>query len=227
MKPRCRPRDRLQPEQDLTRTPSKARPRRDSLAGRTDAALVKACLDGQDAAWGEVVNRYGRLVYSIPKRYGLSDADADDVFQTVFTILFRKLDQLREASRLTAWLIRTTHRECYRMGKKSGRYADLDRVIEHVTEPTQDDAEAWETRHLVRQALRQLGGRCEELLTALFLAPGTPSYEVIAQQMDMKVGAIGPTRARCFQKMEKILLELGLPAEDRPRSSGKAYQPPA
>ena len=211
----------------LTIPRSKAPPRRGSLAGRTEAALVQACLDGQDAAWTEVVDRYGRLVFSIPKRYGLSDADADDVFQTVFAILFRKLDQLREASRLTAWLIRTTHRECYRIGKKSGRYVDLDRVIEHVTEPTQDDAQDWETRHLIRQALRQLGGRCEELLTALFLAPGKPSYEVIARQMGMKVGAIGPTRARCFQKMEKILLEMGLQAEYDAPSSGKAYQPPA
>ena len=63
---------------------------------------------------------------------------------------------------------------------------------------------------MIRQALRRLGGRCEELLTALFLAAGTPSYEVIARQMGMKVGAIGPTRARCFQKMEKILLDMGL-----------------
>ena len=210
----------------LTTPRSKARPRRGSLAGRTDAALVQACLDGQDDAWGEVVDRYGRLVYSIPKRYGLSDADADDVFQTVFAILFRKLDQLREASRLTVWLIRTTHRECYRVGKKSGRYADLDRAIEHVTEPARDDAQAWETRDLVRHALRRLGGRCEELLTALFLAPGKPNYEVIARQLGMKVGAIGPTRARCFQKMEKILLDLGLPAEHHARSSGKSYQPP-
>ena len=49
------------------------------------------------------------------------------------TILFRKLDTIRD--RLSAWLIRTTHRECYRIGKKSGRYAELDRDIEDVSLP--------------------------------------------------------------------------------------------
>ncbi len=180
----------------------------------SDADLVQDCLDGEAAAWDEILRRFGRLIYSIPTRYGFSDADADDVFQVVLTILFRKLDTVRDRGRLSAWLIRTTHRECYRIGKQRGRYAELDRDIEDVNEPTGEDAELWERRHLVRQALRRLGGRCEQLLTALFVTPGQPNYETIARQLDMKVGSIGPTRARCFEKMEKILVELGLVAGD-------------
>jgi len=173
----------------------------------SDADLVQACLDGDAAAWDEVLRRFGRLVYSIPRRYGFSDADADDVFQTVLTILFRKLD--------------TTHRECYRIGKQSGRYAELDQDIEDVNEPTGEDAELWERRQLVRQGLRRLGGRCEQLLTALFVTSGQPSYETIARQLDIKVGSIGPTRARCFEKLEKILVELGLAAGDELVETGK------
>ncbi len=189
---------------------------RSRRATMSDADLVQACLDGDAAAWDEVLRRFGRLIYSIPRRYGFSDADADDVFQVVLTILFRKLDTIRDLDRLSAWLIRTTHRECYRIGKKSGRYAELDRDIEDVNEPTGEDAELWERRHLVRQGLRRLGGRCEQLLTALFMTPGQPNYETIARQLDMKVGSIGPTRARCFEKLETILVELGLAAGDVP-----------
>ncbi len=205
--------------------PSKAGSRRRAaLSG--DAQLVEACLEGDSDAWDEVVDRFGRLVYSIPRRYGLSDADADDVFQTAFAILYERLGQLRDPSRLSAWLIRTTHRECYRVGKRSGRYVDLDRVIENVAEPRDDDLETRETRHLVRQALRQLGGRCESLLTALFLAPGQPRYDTIAEQLGMKIGSIGPTRARCFEKMEKILIELGMSADPDAESSAREYHDP-
>lgn len=185
-------------------------------AAISDADLVQACLDGDAGAWDELLHRYGRLVYSIPRRYGFSDADADDVFQVVLTILFRKLDTIRDRDRLSAWLIRTTHRECYRIGKKSGRYSELDRDIEDVNEPSDLDAELWERRQLVRQGLRRLGGRCEQLLTALFVVAGQPDYETIARQLDMRVGSIGPTRARCFGKLEKILIELGLAAGDVP-----------
>lgn len=191
-----------------------------------DAQLVAACLKGDSEAWDEVVDRFGRLVYSIPRRYGLSDADADDVFQTAFAILYERLGQLRDPNRLSAWLIRTTHRECYRVGKRSGGYVDLDRVIENVAEPSDDLLETWETRHLVRQALRRLGGRCEGLLTALFLAPGQPRYDTIAEQLGMKIGSIGPTRARCFEKLEKILIDMGLSADPDAESPAGEYQNP-
>ncbi len=197
----------------LMASPGRTRSRRATIS---DADLVQACLDGDAAAWDEVLRRFGRLIYSIPRRYGFSDADADVVFQVVLTILFRKLDTIRDRDRLSATLIRTTHRECYRIGKKSGRYTELDRDIEDVNEPSGEDAELWERRQLVQQGLRRLGGRCEQLLTALFITPGQPNYETIAHQLDMRVGSIGPTRARCFGKLEKILIELGLTAGDIP-----------
>ena len=78
---------------------------------RNDLQLIQACLAGRHDAWDELVDRFKRLVYSIPRRYGFSDADADDVFQNVFIILYRKLDTVRDHERLAGWLIRTTHRE--------------------------------------------------------------------------------------------------------------------
>lgn len=180
-----------------------------SASALGDAALVAACLDGSQAAWAELVERFGRLVYSIPRHYGFSETDAEDVHQAVFTLLFQKLDTVRDVERLALWLIRTTHRVCYRVGKRSRRYAELDRVIENAAKPADDVAAEWEQRHQVRRALDRLGGRCQELLTALFFAPGTPSYQAIAESLGMKVGSIGPTRARCFGKLEKILAENG------------------
>lgn len=180
---------------------------------RNDLQLIQACLAGRHDAWDELVDRFKRLVYSIPRRYGFSDADADDVFQNVFIILYRKLDTVRDHERLAGWLIRITHRECYRVGKQSGRYVQLDEMIHDVGEPSEHDAGLWERQQIVRQALEELGGRCQQLLTALFLATGTPNYEAMADQLGMKVGSIGPTRARCFEKMEKILRKMGLDPE--------------
>jgi len=180
---------------------------------RSDPKLIEACLAGQQQAWNEVVDRYGRLVYSIPKRYGLSDADADDVFQSVFTILYRKLDSLQDKTRLSAWLITTTHRECWRIGKKSDGAATLNEQIVNVSSPTDSQLETWERQHLIREAVQQLGGSCRDLLAALFFDSTEPSYEQIAERLNIKVGSIGPTRARCFKKLERLLIEMGFESE--------------
>jgi RNA polymerase sigma factor (sigma-70 family) len=148
-------------------------------------------------------------VYSIPKRYGLDDADADDVFQSVFTILYRKLDSLKDKTRLSAWLITTTHRECWRIGKKGNAAATLNEQIVNVGSPTDSQLESWEQQHLVREAVQRLGGQCRDLLTALFLDSSEPSYDQIAERLNIKVGSIGPTRARCFKKLERLLVEMG------------------
>jgi RNA polymerase sigma factor (sigma-70 family) len=178
---------------------------------RSDPELIKACQRGDQSAWNDLVDQYGRLVYSIPRRYGLSDADADEVFAGVWATAFRKLDDLRDDTRLSAWLITTTHRECWRIGKKRGTYKQLDATIADVSGPSTEQAQTWERQHQVRTALQQLGGRCEELLTALFLERGgaEANYESIARRLDMPVGSIGPTRARCFKKLQTILEEMG------------------
>lgn len=185
------------------------------MSHRDDQSLVAACRAGDESAWSDLVDRYGRLVYSIPRRYGMSDADCDDVLQSVFTIAFRRLDSLADAGRLSAWLITTTHRECWRTGKRTRPGADheFDRHFESVDEPPESTVLELEQRHLVRRALTELGGGCERLLTALFLSGADRDYEQIARDLDMKVGSIGPTRARCFKKLEPILARLGVAPE--------------
>ncbi|HBY98208.1 MAG TPA: sigma-70 family RNA polymerase sigma factor [Chloroflexi bacterium] len=176
---------------------------------RSDPALIQSCLDGDETAWNELIERYGRLVYSIPRRYGLCPADADDVFQNVFTIVFRRLPSLRDQTRLSAWLITTTHRECWRLGKLADSAAALDETVVDVSSPPAQEVLRWERQHVVHEALDQLDERCQALLKALFLDPDRPNYEEIAAQLGMAVGSVGPTRGRCFKKLETILVAMG------------------
>jgi RNA polymerase sigma factor (sigma-70 family) len=176
---------------------------------RTDRQLVDACLEGDAQAWDELVERYGRLVYSVPRRLGLPDAEADDVFQIVFGIVLRRLETLRDVDRLSAWLLRTTFREAWRIVRRQ-RPAALPDELPAAGEPSEAQLEAWERQHLVRRALALVDARCRALLEALFFEQPPPSYHQIAARLDMRVGSIGPTRARCFQKLEVLLNQLGL-----------------
>lgn len=181
---------------------------------RSDADLVRLCIDGNADAWNELVDRFGRLVYSISIKCGLAGNDADDVFQTVFGIVLRKLNELRDESRLAGWIGRTAQREAWRMRRRRrGEPLTLDDAAEPAADDDVDLARA-EQQHIVRRGLSELGGRCQELLEALFLGADDPDYQTIAERLGIPVGSIGPTRARCFTKLEAILKKLGIADSD-------------
>ena len=184
---------------------------------RSDSDLIRACLDGRQPAWDRLVDRYARLVRSVAVRYGFGAADADDVTQSVFIVVYRRLETLADHERLSAWLITIAHRECWRHGRRRDMPREFDERFADVNAPADADVLAWERQDLVQRGLTRLGGRCQRLLTVLFLQPGRPDYPAVAEQLEMKVGSIGPTRARCFRKLERILLDLGFVAgEDAP-----------
>src|SRR3977135_2279972 len=70
-----------------------------------DELLVQGCLRGHHEAWEELIDKYKRLIYSIPMRYGASSADAADVFQAVCIEVLHSLPQLKSAQSLRSWLI--------------------------------------------------------------------------------------------------------------------------
>ena len=67
---------------------------------KSDAELVKNCCKGDETAWDELVERYQRLIFAIPRRAGLAEAQASDVFQEVFLTLFEKLDDIEQPEKI-------------------------------------------------------------------------------------------------------------------------------
>jgi DNA-directed RNA polymerase specialized sigma24 family protein len=69
-----------------------------------DRDLILDCRSGDLGAWQSLLDRYERLVFSVPRRYGLSREDAADITQLTFTIFFQSMGTLSEDSTLGAWL---------------------------------------------------------------------------------------------------------------------------
>jgi RNA polymerase sigma factor (sigma-70 family) len=180
----------------------------------TDRDLIHACRMGDPKAWEGLLSRYERLVFSIPLGYGFSREDAADISQLTFTILIQSLDSLREDSRLGSWLSTVARRHTWRHLEKSrregpGREEDLANSATLVGADSRDPLESWELTEMLSESLSELGGRCAKLITALYFDPDEPSYEEISERMDMPVGSIGPTRARCLKRLREILEKEG------------------
>ena len=84
----------------------------------TDRQLVSACLDGDDMAWGQLVDGYGPLVYSVIRRYPLAEVDAVDTFEQVWAELWDELERLRGRNRLGPWLIAVAGRLAFGASKR-------------------------------------------------------------------------------------------------------------
>lgn len=181
-----------------------------------DASLVERCRRGDRAGWEGLVRRYQRLVFTVARRAGLDEHAAADVFQTVFARLFEALPRIQDPERIQAWLVTTAKRESLLQVTRSRRTVSLTSsddsgdgdVLEIADEsalPEDALAEVQELDHL-RNALEKLDERCRTLLTLLFRdADDAVSYEHVARQLGTSVGSIGPTRARCLDKLRRLV----------------------
>jgi DNA-directed RNA polymerase specialized sigma24 family protein len=50
-------------------------------------------------------------------------------------------------------------------------------------------------------ALSGLSERCKRLIEALYYEDPTPSYGELSQRLGVPIGSLGPTRARCMERL--------------------------
>lgn len=183
-----------------------------AIVRETDAALIARCKAGDGPAWEALANRYQRLVYAIVMRMQFDEHSAADVFQTVFLRLLDHLPRLSDPDRLQAWIVTTAKRESLLQRKRAGRTVSLTPRVDDEAIDVADDAllpqdllESLQEQSLVREAMEMIDLRCRELLSLLYTDDDKAAYEEIAQQLGIAIGSIGPTRARCLEKLRKLL----------------------
>jgi RNA polymerase sigma factor (sigma-70 family) len=167
----------------------------------TDAELVARCRAGDEAAWRELVARYSRYVHAIATQaFRLSDEDAEDVFQEVFTRTYTRLDALRDDAAIRPWLAQLTRNLC------------LDRIRETTrTQPAEDIDPGGADETLsqiddaltVQDAMTRLGDPCADLLDRFFCRD--QSYRVIGDELELPAGTIASRLSRCLTKLRAEL----------------------
>jgi RNA polymerase sigma factor (sigma-70 family) len=179
-----------------------------------DADLIRACRAGDEAAWDVLVERYQKLVYTIGRRAGLEHDQASEVFQRVFATLVEQLDNIERPEQIGAWLVTTARRESWRLRRRErtsglvlGNAAEQLRSVQSDYQPDERLLRL-EEQDAVRAALDVLDGRCRRLLMLLFETSEPPSYAAVAAALGMSAGSVGPTRARCLEKLRRIFEQL-------------------
>ena len=181
------------------------------------ATLVPAAREGDHSAWDAIVDRFLPLVGAIIRRHRLSDADGDDVSQTVWLRLVEHLGALREPDALPGWIRTTTRNECLRVLSARGRVQVVDPQegggfpdgAGDGTDAVDQELLAAERRQALREALAELPAGRRDLLLLLLTDPPL-AYEEIGARLGIPVGSIGPTRARALEQLRRTRALRGL-----------------
>jgi RNA polymerase sigma-70 factor (ECF subfamily) len=176
-----------------------------STTGLDDASLVARCRAGDERAWAELVERFSRYVFAIATRaYGLSDHDAEDVFQEVFRRVYERLDDLRSDDAVRPWIGQLTRRLCIDRLRASAREVPAEEVV-----PSEADAtlEKLELALTVQQALGRLAPACREILDRFFCRD--QSYATIVDELGIPPGTIASRISRCLSQLREQLREDG------------------
>jgi RNA polymerase sigma factor (sigma-70 family) len=178
----------------------------------TDPELVSMCLKGDGYAWEALIRRYRRLIYSVPVRFGFEDADSADVFQAVCLKLLEHLHEVKDDRRISAWLVTTTTRQCLHVRALKTRETTSEEELQEPEDPAINLEELrvlTEQQQAIRETVEELGDRCRVLIGLLYFDSNSPSYDAISTQIGIPVASIGPTRARCLDKLRIMLRRRG------------------
>ena len=105
----------------------------------SDAALCQRVVDGEQAAFADLMRRYNRRLYRVARSILRDDAEAEDALQEAYIQAYRALPGFRGESALGTWLTRIVMNAALMRRRSAGRMAE---VIEMRGAPAEDEPAA-------------------------------------------------------------------------------------
>jgi RNA polymerase sigma-70 factor (ECF subfamily) len=179
-----------------------------------DPDLIDLIIQKNEAALGELYDRYHRLIYSIALHVVGRPEDAEEIALDVFTSVWEKADTYQsERAKVTTWLTRVARnraidfvrRESVRPMKDSLSWAQVSPEPAANSDRPESAAHLAMQKERVREAMASLPEAQQEVL-ALAYFKGY-SHSEIASELDIPLGtAKGRIRAG-MQKLRALLYD--------------------
>jgi RNA polymerase sigma-70 factor (ECF subfamily) len=176
-----------------------------------DDYLVKASIEGDKAAFGEIVARYQKMVARTVKGMLGDTVFSEDLGQEVFIKLFYSLPDFRGDAKLSTYIQRIAVNLTLNEIKRRKRFLSMftqtgeDGVHEYDVADS-DDEDRKDARELVGKALRAMEPKFRIILTMRMLQ-GYSTKET-AEILELPLGTVLSRLARAQDQMRKILKNL-------------------
>ena len=185
-------------------------------AADDDLSLVRAAKAGDAAAFEELIRRYDRRLFRIAHQFTHNYEDAQDLVQDTFLKAYNNLNQFREQSKFSTWLIRITINEALMKLRKQRTRKEVrieqELQLEDGTIPLdiadwapnpEERYETSELRRILSDALQRLNVR----LRVVFVLRDIEglSLEQTAEAVGLTVSAIKARSRRARLQLRELL----------------------
>lgn len=185
-----------------------------------DKELIDRCLEGEERAFGELLDKYKASVYSICCRMVRNRTDAEDLAQEVFIRTFSVLDRYDPSYPFSSWLFRITSNLCIDfLRREKGSMISLDQPVEgsegdmqrqlpsNVVKPDRE----METREMMAALEEAISILPEHYRIIVILRHQEQmSYEEIAEDLGIPLGTVKARIHRARNMIKSYFRRSGL-----------------
>ncbi len=174
-----------------------------------DSIYIERIINGDNNAYAFLVNKYGKMAYTVALRVMRNKEDAEDTAQESFIKAFQKIRSFKNNSKFSTWLYTIVYRTAVynlRKNKITTQQIDDDITGSHTIEGINASELELNDKLLsktVKEAIDKLP-RTESLLITLFYINGNSVAE-IRKITDLTESNIKVQLYRARKKLKKIL----------------------
>jgi len=118
--------------------------------------LLVRCLDGDGGAFGELIDRYQRVLFNVSLRMVGNREDARDITQTVFLKAYENLGSFDRKHRFFSWVYRITINESLNHLGRNRRLEPLDESLPSRECGPDEECDRHQLRDSIQAALSEL-----------------------------------------------------------------------
>lgn len=172
---------------------------------RSDEELMRAYVDGDDAAFRALFDRYGPIIHGMVKRRLHDDELARELTQQTFFRLHGARNDFRQGSRLRPWLLTIAMnlvREHWRK-KKRRKHVDVDIDTREAPSAERSSLELKQRRSMLMKALDTLPPGQRDVIELHWFQERP--YREIAEIVGSSEGAVRVRAHRAYAKLKELL----------------------
>ncbi|MEP0822196.1 MAG: sigma-70 family RNA polymerase sigma factor [Ignavibacterium sp.] len=172
-----------------------------------DSLLVRQCLDGNQKAFEELVDRYQKPVFNLAFRFTTDTEDAEDITQTVFVKAFEKLSTFDPKYKFFSWLYKIAVNESINF---LNRKRDFDRFDEtlHSKQREEETAGDPEMTLAINNALLEL--KPDYRILVILNHFQDLSYREIAYILDLRENTVKSRLFSARRVLRRVLMKKGI-----------------